>query len=248
MIPKKIHYCWLSSDPYPDKIQECMDSWKQILSDYEFIKWDTERFDINSVPYVKGAYEAKKYAFCADYIRIYALYNEGGIYLDSDVMVYKPFDVFLSHKSFSSVEYHSYFTYAHIKNKKEKLVGIEAAVLGAESGSEWLKKVLDYYDGKNFSLADNNIMPRVIARTLYQNYGFQYLPIFQKLNNDFYIYPAEVFSSKVDGSLPIKYSTHLGANSWGIRSSKWKSCTKYILQALGLLKTIQNLRGISEHE
>ena len=103
MIPKIIHSCWLSGDPFPEDIQRCIDSWKAILPEYKIILWDKNRFDINSVPYVKEAFEAKKYAFCADYIRIYALYKYGGIYLDSDVMVYKSFDPFLNLHAFASM-------------------------------------------------------------------------------------------------------------------------------------------------
>ncbi|MCS2958344.1 hypothetical protein NXX53_17410 [Bacteroides salyersiae] len=89
MIPKRIHLCWLSGDPYPQKIQKCIDSWKVHLPDYEIMLWDLKRFDIAQVPWVEQAFRVKKYAFAADYIRLYALYNYGGIYLDSDVEVLK---------------------------------------------------------------------------------------------------------------------------------------------------------------
>ena len=92
MISKVIHLCWLSGDPYPEKIKKCIDSWKRVLSDYEIILWDTKRFDLDSSIWVKQAFEAKKYAFAADYIRFYALYHYGGIYMDSDVEVLKSFD------------------------------------------------------------------------------------------------------------------------------------------------------------
>ena len=92
MIPKRIHLCWLSGDPYPAKIGKCLASWKKHLPDYEVVLWDTKRFDLESSPWVKQAFEAKKYAFAADYIRFYALYNYGGIYLDSDVEVLRSFD------------------------------------------------------------------------------------------------------------------------------------------------------------
>ena len=82
MIPKVIHYCWLSGDPIPEKLQRCMDSWKKFLPDYEFVLWDLERFDIKTSQWVKEAFEARKYAFAADYIRLYAVYNYGGIYMD----------------------------------------------------------------------------------------------------------------------------------------------------------------------
>ncbi len=69
MIPKIIHYCWLSGEPIPDNLQKWMSTWRDKLPDWEFRLWDKSRFDINSVEWVRQAYEAKKYAFAADYIR-----------------------------------------------------------------------------------------------------------------------------------------------------------------------------------
>lgn len=250
-IPKLIHFCWLSDDPYPATIQACLDSWKRVLPDYKIVKWDRTMFNIDSVPYVKEAFNAKKYAFCADYIRIYALYKYGGIYLDSDVMVYQSFNPFLNKHSFSSVEFHPCFLYAHVSNKKERLVGVEAAVLGAEKAASWLKDILDYYEGRHFSLnpnvLNNNIMPRVIARVLHEKYNFQYYPIFQLLSNGMEVYPPEVFSSKAASGTPIKYSTHLGANSWGFGENSSRSKVRKKLEKLHLLGLIRRIRGISEH-
>ena len=95
MIPKIIHYCWLSDDPIPGKLQRCMDSWKRALPDYEVVRWNFERFPRGTSKWVDEAFENKKFAFAADYIRLFALYNYGGIYLDMDVEVVKPFDPFL---------------------------------------------------------------------------------------------------------------------------------------------------------
>ena len=77
MIPKIIHYCWLSGDEFPDDIKKCIDSWKRILPDYEFRLWDTRRFHISDSTWVAQAFEAKKYAFAADYIRLYAFGCDG---------------------------------------------------------------------------------------------------------------------------------------------------------------------------
>lgn len=250
MIPKIIHFCWLSEDVYPAQIQECMESWKRLMPDYEIMKWDLKRFDIESVPYVKEAYKAKKYAFCADYIRIYALYHYGGIYLDSDVMVYQSFDPFLNLCGFTSVEFHDYLLYAHVSNKRERLVGIEAAVLGAAKHSEWLKDVLQYYEGKHFSQKPKdihmNLMPRVIARVLHQKYDFQYMPVYQRLSNGLEIYPAEVFSSHGAEGTPIKYSTHLGANSWKMPKG-YRDLIRDFLEQIHLLNLTRKLRGIQKH-
>ena len=84
-----------------------MESWRKVMPDYTIKHWSLENFDLASAPlYVQEAVKAKKWAFAADYIRMYALYKEGGIYLDSDVKVLKSFDPFLHHRFFSSMEYH----------------------------------------------------------------------------------------------------------------------------------------------
>lgn len=96
MIPRIIHICWLSGDPYPDLIKECIKSVKKHLPEYDIIVWDRTQFDIESCIWVKQAFENRKYAFAADYIRFYALYKYGGIYLDADVEVLKSFDNLLN--------------------------------------------------------------------------------------------------------------------------------------------------------
>ena len=131
MIPKIVHYCWLSGDPYPEKIQYCINSWKKVIPDYEFVLWDTNKFPMDTCPWVKEAFEAKRYAFAADYIRLYALNQYGGIYLDSDVEVIKKFDNLLHLPYFVGNE--------SFENR------IECAAFGAEKGTLWVKDCLDYY-------------------------------------------------------------------------------------------------------
>lgn len=147
MIPKIIHFCWLSGDPYPDLINKCIDSWKKYLPDYEIVLWDTHRIDINSNIWLKQSYETKKYAFAADYIRFYALYSYGGIYLDADVEVLKSFDDLLSQKQFIG---------------EEAGGDIEAAVIGTEKGLPWIKKCLDYYRERTFIKPDGTFDMRPV--------------------------------------------------------------------------------------
>ncbi|MFP3393795.1 glycosyltransferase, partial [Brevibacillus sp. SIMBA_076] len=85
-------------------IEKCIESWEKHLPDYEFVEWNEENFDINCNQFVKEAYEEKKWAFVSDYVRLWALYHYGGIYLDTDVEVLKGFDAFLGHDSFSGFE------------------------------------------------------------------------------------------------------------------------------------------------
>lgn len=98
MIPKIVHYIWFGGNSYSEKIQHCIDSWHKYLPDYEFMLWNEETFDVNSVRFTKEAYENKKWAFVSDYVRVYALYNYGGFYLDTDVEVLKPLTDFTGNK------------------------------------------------------------------------------------------------------------------------------------------------------
>lgn len=145
MIPKIIHYCWLSGDPIPENLQKWMNTWKEKLPDWEFRLWDKERFDINSIEWVRQAYEAKKYAFAADYIRQYAVYTYGGFYLDMDIEVVKSFDNLLNRRYILGAETE---------------YGIEAGVFGAEKGSPIIKTCLDWYKGRVFTNADGTMNMR----------------------------------------------------------------------------------------
>lgn len=185
MIPKIIHFCWLSGDAYPEKIQRCIDSWKKYLPDYEIWLWDTNRFDINSSVWVKEAYENKKYAFCADYIRAFALYNYGGIYLDSDVEVIKSYDELLSLPYFLGYESAGY---------------IEAATMGFEKGNVIIKEILDHYKDRHFVKNDGEfdivIMP-IVIRDVTAKYTKKILQKIQDFDNNpsvLNVFPNDWFS------------------------------------------------------
>ena len=156
-IPQIIHYCWLSDDPVPQDMQRYMATWKKHLPDYEFVKWDFTRFDINSSDWVREAFENRKYAFAADYIRMYALYTMGGIYLDMDVEVLKPYDDLLSLDYFICYE-----------NGEERVP--EVATFGASKGCEWVGRVLDYYVDRHFIMTDGTFdtkpLPQVTKAVL----------------------------------------------------------------------------------
>ena len=85
MIPKKIHYCWFGGNPLPPLAQKCIASWENFFPDYEIVRWDEANYDVNKIPYIQEAYEARKYAFVSDYARFDILYHHGGLYFDTDV-------------------------------------------------------------------------------------------------------------------------------------------------------------------
>ena len=104
MIPKIIHYCWFGGKPLNKLGKKCLKSWKKFFPDYKIIEWNEGNFDINCCQYVKEAYEAKKYAFVSDYVRFKVLYEQGGLYFDTDVEVIKPFDAILINGNFMGCE------------------------------------------------------------------------------------------------------------------------------------------------
>lgn len=212
MIPKKIHYCWLSNDPLPVKLQTCIDSWKRLLPDYELIKWDLNRFPLDKCVWVRQAYEHKKYAFAADYIRLYALATEGGIYMDSDVEVVKPFDELL---------HLPYFVC-----KENSPQGLEAAVIGAEANTSWVVECLNYYNGKSFideyGKESKIVLPRILKENIEKKFRIVYINSLKGMGNrqnEVYVLPFDYFSPKnyVTKKLHITkntYSIHHFAGTW----------------------------------
>jgi len=245
MIPKIIHFCWLSKDKYPDLIEKCVSTWKVKLTDYEFVCWDTDRFDLESNVWVKQAYESKKYAFAADYIRLYAVYNYGGIYLDTDVEVLKRFDDLLELPYFIGSEGNGI---------------IEAGVFGAEKNCEWIGSCLDYYDGKSF-IKDNGsfdtlTLPRIMMTQIMKSREIVEIrnnigSVLKFEEDKLLMFPVDYFCSKNQGTGIIKtsdntYSIHHFAMSWISKKYTFLPNLKRSLIALFGLKwinfLIKNLR------
>ncbi len=215
MIPKIIHLCWLSGDAYPAKIAKCLKSWEKYLPDYEIMLWDTKRFDMATSIWVRQAFEHKKYAFAADYIRFYALYHYGGIYLDSDVEVLKSFDDLLDLPYFIGAE---------------KAQTPEAAIIGAEKGCDWIKQCLDYYQDRSFVKTDGTLdirkLPEIMDEQISLLKPLRVLPLKESLSihlmdmksevlvlNDAFFSP-KVFDSREVEITPYTYAIHHYQNSW----------------------------------
>ena len=137
MIPKTIHYCWFGGAEKPTLIKHCIRSWKKRLPDYEIKEWNESNFDTNMAPFCQEAYAARKYAFVADFCRVYALATEGGIYMDTDVEVLKPYDDLLSLPAFTGYE-------------GSKFLPPVTGTMASIAGGEWVKEQLSAYDGIHF--------------------------------------------------------------------------------------------------
>lgn len=142
MIPKIIHYCWFGKNPYPEEFKTYLNEWKTICDDYQIIEWNESNFDVSCNSYVEEAYRSKKWAFVTDYVRLWAMYTYGGIYMDTDVQVLKSLDKFLINEAFSGFESSVY---------------VPTGIMGAEKGNPIVKALLDEYDNRHFLLENGKM-------------------------------------------------------------------------------------------
>ncbi|TNU75055.1 glycosyltransferase family 32 protein, partial [Lactococcus cremoris] len=104
MIPKVIHYCWFGGQPLPESALKCIESWRRFCPDYEIKQWSEKNYDVNKIQYIKEAYQEKKFAFVTDVARLDIIWNEGGIYLDTDVELIKSLDELLYNSLYLGME------------------------------------------------------------------------------------------------------------------------------------------------
>jgi hypothetical protein len=231
MIPKILHYIWLSGEKIPRDIKEIMSSWEKFLPGYTIKHWGMSSFDVHSVPFVKGAIGAKKWAFASDYIRLYALYNEGGLYLDSDVLIKKNIDNLLEgHEFLSAVEYHPSIVaqiniHDYLKEDRHSLdsvnavpgIGIQAAFMASVPCHPFVKDCMSWYENASFrrDLVDNDklIAPGIYAKKA-EKYGFVYDNTLQLLRENMYILSSDYIASSPDTAVDSSFAVHYCAGSW----------------------------------
>ena len=228
MIPKKINYVWLSDSPLNYMARKCITTWKKKLPDYEIKKWTMNDFDFSKMPlFVNQALQLKKWAFVTDYLRLYILYNYGGIYFDSDVLVLKSFDSFLNSSFFSGIELHKndFIKYKHLVNEQGEALAnyipgfcMQAAIMGSEKGHPFLKKCMTYYENNSFINNDGSLSTTVLAPDIFafhaRDFGFKYIDIEQHLQNSMTIYDSSVFAGTLWETAENNYAIHTCNGSW----------------------------------
>lgn len=247
MIPKIIHYCWFGDQPKSQFIENCIASWKKYLPDFKIRSWSEDDLDIKAVPFIKQAYQLGKWAFVADYVRFIALYEEGGIYMDTDVEVLRPFNSnWFDYEFFSAHEYHpGLFDVAGRKklndsflplNLDENIDGfaILSAIMASKPKHPYVKDCIDFYNQIDFVKADGSIdytkviIGEVISKVALK-YGYRYEDKQQILENNMLILPSNVL---VGNSLLLNdasYAIHLINGSW--------------LEKKGIEKFLHNMRN-----
>lgn len=225
MIPKVIHYCWFGRGEMPPLALKCIESWKRFLPDYELKEWNEETFDLQSNRYVREAYEAKKYAFVTDYVRLWAIYHYGGIYMDTDVEVLKNLDCFLAHPAFTGYERED---------------AIPTGIMASEPKGVWAKTMLDMYADRRF-IKPNGKMDLTTNVKLMTNYmrshGLVLKSSMQNFENILQLYPKDYFCPKdcLTGEIHLtanSYCIHHFSGSWKEKKGFWSRTWKKIRTTL----------------
>ncbi|GAA4816954.1 glycosyltransferase family 32 protein [Litoribaculum gwangyangense] len=233
MIPKIIHYCWFGGGEKSAFIKKCISTWEKYLPEYEIKCWSEKNFDVRANAFVEQAYLQKKWAFVSDYARFYVLYKEGGVYMDTDVKLLKPFpDLWFQHGFFSAHEYHpGLFEQEGIKYLNEEFLPIDkeqyidgfcilSAIMAAKANHPFLKDCLEEYHNMSFlnkegGMKDTNevIIAAILGRVAVK-YGYRYIDKEQILSEDMLILPSNVLVGNLTLLDNNSYAIHLINGSW----------------------------------
>ena len=238
MIPLVIHYCWFGDNPLTPLAEQCLASWQEHMPDWQIMRWDETNFDIAVAPlYVRQAYEARKFAFVSDYVRLWALERYGGVYVDTDVKVLKSYEPLLNDTAFIGFE-----------ESKAHLPG--TCVMGCEPHCQWVRDMLALYDGVEFIQPDGSLdlttnverMGAVMMNELREEQYWKRNQYIEKWGLRIYThdYFSPITSTRVMRKTKNTYSVHYFAESWreGKRASGWRNwtITRELINALVQVK------------
>ena len=198
MIPKKLHYCWFGNNPKSNVFQDCLSSWKLHCPDFEIMEWNERNSKKYSNSFYKNALRKKKYAFAADYIRTKVLYDQGGIYLDTDMLLLKPIDPLLQY---------DFFTGEEVKGR------VAFGLYGAVPKHRFLKQMVDFYNTNEF----NVFSPPVITHTFSPMINKQSIVEGEVILDVSFFYPLPYENRLEDYTSFVEtetYAVHLWDHSW----------------------------------
>ena len=231
MIPKVIHYCWFGKNKKPKSVIKCIKSWKRYCPDFEIIEWNEDNSDFLSCLYAKQAFENKKWAFVADYVRLKALFENGGLYFDTDYELIRPIDIFYNNSFFIGFE---------------TVDRIAAGIMGCDKGFPFLKEWLNDYLKREFVKKDGSFdlttNVSIFTKMLAQK-GFELNNKLQVINGIF-VYPSHYF-------YPLNYQTNkifITKETYGIHhyDGSWMTGKDKFLKTIGprLTKILVKIKHI----
>lgn len=247
-IPKIIHYCWFGGNKKPPIIKKCIRSWKKYCPDYKIIEWNESNFDVHCAPFCEQAYNAKKWAFVSDYVRLKVLYEYGGIYMDTDMELLKPLQSFLTYHCFLGFQHESYVS--------------NGLVIGVVPAHPFILENLAVYVDKNFSNeldSKNFVVCQEYTTNILRKHGLK-LPCDGTIQvlDDIVVFPPEYFCpydhrnftmNKTDNTVGIH---HFASSWWDADRKRWykkekrKNIIDYYLNMPN--RFLKKVMGIKKYE
>lgn len=232
MIPKIIHYCWFGKGIMPKSQRDCIKGWKKLMPDYTFMRWDENTFDVDKYPLSYYACQVKRYALAADLCRLNVMAEYGGIYLDTDVQLFKRFDDFLDCKFFSAIELYNEFDKEKVSElflnedgtpkdpgKDVPYLEILTSTMGCVPNQEMIVRLRDYYNGLDatpdsaFNFHQWLNYDRLVARYCAE-YGFRFKDETQYFGDEMVVYGTGLFGYKYSPNENYLVSYHHNAATW----------------------------------
>lgn len=238
-IPKVIHYCWFGGKPLPEDVLRCMESWKKYCPDYQIKRWDESNSDFSQCLYAQQALDAKKWAFASDYARLKAVYDEGGIYLDTDVELVRPLDDLLDLPGYIGMEESGrYFVNTGLG-------------FGAEKGNSVVSALMQDYISASLYTEDGRIdsLPCPYRNTaVMEKLGLERVNKRQHIR-DMEVFPSEYFAptAHLTGKLnrtENTYSIHHYHGSWIEPEPKWKTQMKRLFGEERCIRAVHSVRKV----
>ena len=221
----------------PQLVKDCIASWHDKMPDWDYKLWNEDNFNIDSVPYVKEAYAAGVYAFVSDYVRLWALCAEGGLYLDTDVKVFKPFDELLKYKAFAGFE-------------GSKHLPVGTCVMASEAHGEWVSEMLEAYRDRRFLMPDGScdmtsnvqFITAIMASKDFRQDGTE------QDYKDLHVFPVDYFCPMQTTGEYIctenTFSEHLGIGSWTDEGPAWKNWVRKLVGPKNMTRLIKLKRKL----
>ena len=223
MIPKKIHLCWFSDAPFPAEIKACLDSWRRHMPGYEIRRWTMDDAKAIGFDFIDEALRHRKWAFAADAVRFHAVFTEGGIYMDSDIMLYRSFEDLLPERGFA--------TFCENTDGDGAPFALQAAFFMGEKGNAYCGEMAEYYRTRHFEKPDGTLdqtVSPVIMASVAEKYGVRYSSGTLRLG-DFTLYPTDyVAPRKRYPRRDVTFARHLVSHSWKDNRKTGRRIERYL--------------------
>lgn len=237
MIPKIIHYCWFGCGEMPQMALDCIASWRKYMPGWEYRLWSEDNFDVNGCDYTREAYDAGKYAFVSDYVRLVALRDFGGLYLDTDVKVLRSFEDLMDQTAFCGFE-----------GSKHKPAG--TCVMASVAEGDWINEMLKSYEGRHFVKSDGtyDLTTNTTFLSLLMGKNGFVRDGNRQTYKDCTIFPTDYFCPRqTTGEYFLTentYCDHLGASSWAPAGKSWKSLIRRLVGQKNMTRLIKFKRRL----